>query len=184
MERRSSILRLSTELATGCLELGDPVCLCRAIKAPSMTIWKAISQPGHLKLFHPFCQANEVYQWPGIGAQDSITYHSGLHFQRDFINWIEGIGYDLEIGPPPEKTARVVWRIKPLNKDCSEVMIEVTPYLQADLPESRKLAYQRRAFGKIVELYLDSVLKGIDHFVTSGQVVRKNQFGTHPVYSD
>ena len=62
-------------------------------------------------------------------------------------------------------------------------MIEVTAYLKAALPERRKLAYQRRAFGTTIESYLESVVKGVDYAVTTAQAVRKNQFGSHPIYS-
>ena len=60
------------------------------------------------------------------------------------MTWIEGVGYDIEVGPPPDKTARVLWRIKALSEQRSELMIEVLPYLKSDLPESRKQSYQRR----------------------------------------
>ena len=90
------------------------------------------------------------------------------------------MGYDIEVGPPPDKTARVLWRIKALSEQRSELMIEVLPYLKSDLPESRKQSYQRRFFGDTIAQYLKSVV----HFVTTGQAVRKNQFGRHPIYSD
>lgn len=85
---------------------------------------------------------------------------------------------------PPDKTARVLWRIKALSEQRSELMIKVTPYLKSNLPENRKQSYQRRFFGDTIAQYLDSVVQGVDHFVTTGQAVRKNQFGTHPIYSD
>ncbi|MDH3602960.1 MAG: hypothetical protein OEU26_25390, partial [Candidatus Tectomicrobia bacterium] len=85
--------------------------------------------------------------------------------------------------PPPHKTARVSWRITSLDEMRSELMIGVTPYLKSALPERRKLAYQGRAFGTTIESYLHSVVQGVDYVVTTGQAVRKNQFGSHPIYS-
>jgi hypothetical protein len=174
--------RLATLAARG-LELGDPVDGRLVIKAPPNRIWQVISQPGHLARCHPFCEKNEVDQWPGVCARDTITYYSGVHYQRDFVTWIEGVGYDLELGPPPHKTAWVSWRITPLDETRSELMIEVTPYLKSALPERRKLAYQRRAFGTTIADYLNSVVQGVDYVVTTGQAVRRNQFGSHPIYS-
>lgn len=184
MDQPAATRELHAALAARGLELGDPVSVRRVIEASSQLIWAAVTQPGYLTLCHPFCQENAVDRWPGVGARDSVTYYSGLHFQRDFVEWIEGIGYDLEIGPPPEKTAHVSWRIEPLNTARSALTITVTPYIRSDLPAGRKAAYQRRVFGKSIARYLDSVVQGVDHFVTTGHAVQKNQFGSHPMYSD
>ena len=172
------------ELAAQNLELGTPVTVSRVIEAASHNIWQTITEPGNLKRVHPFCAANDVEQWPGVGARDTITYYSGVHYQRDFVTWLEGIGYDLEIGPPPHKTAYVVWRINPLSQTRSDFSIQVIPYLKIDLSEPRKVSYQERFFGDVIGQYLDSVVKGVDYAATTGQTVRKNQFGSHPIYSD
>ncbi len=180
----ANLEQLHTALAEQGLELGETVGVQRIIDAPSDRIWAAIATPGNLDRLHPFCRENVVQQWPGVGAIDTITYYSGVHYQRDFVAWYEGEGYDLEIGPPPHKTARVSWRIKALGAERSEFGIEVTAYLRTDLPASRKVSYQERFFGDTIAQYLDSVVKGVDHLVTTGQAVRKNQFGSHPIYSD
>ena len=179
----ADIEQLQAELALRGLELGKSVCVRHVIEAASDSIWQAISQPGHLKQCHPFCRETAVFQWPGVGAKDTVTYYSGVHYQRDFVTWIAGVGYDIEVGPPPDKTARVVWRIKALSEQRSELTIEVMPYVQSDLSESRKQSYQQRFFGDTIAQYLDSVVQGVDYFVTTGQAVRKNQFGPHPIYS-
>ena len=174
---------LQAELAAEGIELGTPVGGRRLIEAAAHELWHAITQPGHLVQCHPFCQDNEVQQWPGVGASDTITYYSGVHYQRDFVGWLENVGYDIEVGPPPRKTARVVWRITPLDDTHSELRIEVTPYLKSAWTASRKQAYQQRYFGHVIAHYLDSVVRGVDYFVTTGQSVQKDQFGSHPLYS-
>ncbi len=179
----ADIEQLQAELASQGLELGHAVCVSHVIEAASGSIWQVISQPGHLEQVHPFCRENVVLQWPGVGARDTITYYSGIHYQRDFVTWLEGAGYDIEIGPPPHKTARVAWRIKALNEGRSELSIEVTPYLKSALSEPRKRSHEQRFFGDTIAQYLDSVVRGVDHVVTTGQAVRKNQFGSHPIYS-
>ncbi len=159
------------------------MCVSHVIEAASGSIWQVITPPGHLEQVHPFCRENAVEQWPGVGSRDTVTYYSGVHYQRDFVAWHEGTGYDIDIGPPPHKTARVAWRIKALDDQRSELSIEVTPYLKSGLSESRKHTYEQRFFGDVIALYLDSVVRGVDHVVTTGQAVRENQFGTHPIYS-
>ena len=184
MEHTTDSQALRDALSARDLELGESVLLRREIDAPIGDVWYAISQPGHLQQCHPFCRENEVERWPGAGAVDTITYHSGLHFQRDFVDWVEGLGYDIEIGRPPDKTALVTWRLSALDSARSALAIEVTPYLRSALPADQKRSYQERSFGKSVEAYLDSVLRGVEHFVTTGTPVGKNQFGSHPIYSD
>ncbi len=100
------------------------------------------------------------------------------------MTWLEGEGYDIEIGPPPHKTAHVAWRIKALREQRSELSLTVTPYLKTGLSERRKQSYERRFFGDTIEQYLDSVVRGVGHVATTGQAVQKNQFGSHPIYSD
>ncbi|PON19830.1 hypothetical protein C2W62_00640 [Candidatus Entotheonella serta] len=175
--------QLQSTLASRGLELGEPVCVRHVIEAAPDRVWQAIIPPDHLKQVHPFCRDNEVQQWCGAGSIDTITYYSGVHYQRDFVAWYDGVGYDIEIGPPSHKTAHVAWRINALDEQRSELSIEVTPYLKSDLAEGRKQAYERRFFGDVIAQYLDSVVRGVGHVVTTGQAVQKDQFGTHPIYS-
>lgn len=175
--------QLQTELAARGLELGDAVRVSRTIEAASDSVWQTISQPDQLTHYHPFCKATTVITWPGVGAKDTITYYSGVHYERDFVAWFEGVGFDIEVGPPPDKTARVEWRIKELGEQRSELAITVIPYLKVGLSANRKQAYQQRFFGDTIALYLDSVVRGVGHVATTGEPVQKNQFGTHPIYS-
>ncbi|MEG4940352.1 hypothetical protein [Microcoleus sp. F4-D5] len=174
---------LNEKLAERGLETGESVYVDRIIDKPSDVIWNAISRPGELTQYHPYCQSNEAFKWPGVGSRDGLTYYSGIYFERDFKTWMEGIGYDLEIGPPPRKTAWISWRIKPFEQSRSKLSIEVTPYLESHLLDAVKLEFQRQYFGKSVEIYLDSFLRGVDYFVTTGRAVQAKQFGSHPIYA-
>jgi hypothetical protein len=176
--------QLQTELAARGLELGEAVSVSHMIEAASDRVWQVISQPGQLTRYHPFCQATTVIKWPGVGAKDTVTYYSGVHYERDFVTWIEGVGFDIEVGPPPHKTARVEWRTTELGEHRSELAITVMPYLKADVSAPRKQTYQQRFFGDIIAQYLESVVLGVGHVGTVGEAVQKNQFGAHPIYSD
>jgi len=179
MNRKS----LDEELAERGLETGETVYLDRIIDRSSNLIWNVISQPGQLYKYHPYCQSNETFNWPGVGSRDGLLYYSGLYFERDFKTWSEGVGYDLEIGPPPRKTSLISWRIEPLGQSRSKLSIEVTPYLDSHLLEAVKFEFQQQYFGKSIELYLDSFLRGIEYFVTTGRPVQAKQFGSHPIYA-
>ena len=175
--------QLQTELAARGLELGDAVRVSHIIEATSDSVWQTISQPGQLTRYHPFCKETTVIEWPGVGAKDTVTYYSGVHYERDFVTWIEGVGFDIEVGPPPDKTARVEWRIQELGEQRSELAITVMAYLKVGLSDNRKQAYQQRFFGDTIAQYLDSVVRGVGHVASTGEAVQKNQFGTHPIYS-
>ena len=176
--------KLVERLAKAGLEPGEPIQKAIEIAAPAQDVWRAISTAGNLTNYHPFCEANPAHRWPGVGACDEVVYYSGLVYQRDFIKWLEGIGYDLEIGiNPPNKSARASWRIDAKEDTLTELSIEVTPYLKIGMAEARREAYLEQAFGDVIASYLESVVKGVDAFVTSGIAVREDQFGSHPLYS-
>jgi hypothetical protein len=75
-----------------------PVSIEREIAVPALDVWTAISRPGNLELCHPFCVSNPVRVWAGPSSQDEVHYLSGWVYERLFRRWIEGVGYDLEIG--------------------------------------------------------------------------------------
>ena len=75
-----------------------PVAFDQPISAPAEKVWDAISMPGNLELCHPFCKKNPVEVWPGPDSRDEVHYLNGLIFERQFCGWIDGIGYDLNIG--------------------------------------------------------------------------------------
>lgn len=164
------------------LELGEHVHLGRIIEAPAAAIWKEISTPGQLTKYHPYCQENKVYKWPGVGSKDGVLYYSGLYWERDFVCWREGVGFDLQIGPPTRKTALISWNIRPLGEAQSDFSLTVSPILESHLLETTKKIYVQN-FAASVEVYLDSFLRGVEHFMTTGQEVKARQFGAHPTFA-
>ena len=166
------------------LESGRPLKASVEIEVPAAAVWQAIAAPGNLKRFHPFCAATEVERWPGLGSRDSITYYSGIRYQRNFVDWQEGVGYDIELGDPPNQTARVVWRIAPTSPAGCRLSIEVFPLLKAALSADKKHAYQARLFGEVLQHYLACVVQGVQFFATTGEAVSKDQFGKNSLYSD
>ncbi len=62
----------------------------------------------------------------------------------------------------------------------SELSLTVTPILESHLLETTKKSYVQTYFGKSIEVYLDSFLRGVGQFVTTGQEVKPRQFGPTP----
>ena len=166
------------------LERGRPLKSTAEIDLSADEVWAVVAEPGSLAHYHPFCAATEVERWPGTGSRDSITYYSGIRYQRNFVSWQEGVGYDIELGDPPNQTARVLWRIEPTSPRTCRFSIEVIPLLKADLSDEKKRAYQERLFGEVLRHYLGCVVAGVKFFATTGNAVTKDQFGRNPLYSD
>ena len=165
------------------LEIGPSAVAETVVTTQTSTVWDRLTEPGYLKKCHPFCAATEVEQWPGEGARDSITYYSGRRYVRNFARWIEGEGYDIELGEGAGRTARVLWRFIPEGEDRTRVDIRVFPLLPGDMPEAKKQAILDKEFGADLQHYLDGVVKGIKHWIETGTPVTEDQFGWNPLYS-
>ena len=132
---------------------------------------------------HPFCARNEVESWPGENSVDRIRYLSGLEYERRFRDWIEGVGYDLEIYRKTFRQARVEWRISPIDDQTSALRITVYPEpLQGKSAIMRWLAHVAFIRPKLSS-YLDSVVRGFEWYITKGEAVPRNQFGRHRWFS-
>jgi hypothetical protein len=160
-----------------------PVAATRQIKAPPEKIWAVISSPGNLAHCHPFCENNPVEKWPGKGSLDSVYYYSGWVYHRLFTEWFDGVGYDLEIGRKKGRKSRVSWRIHKINDSEGELTITVFPQglqqLSVFLRWLPHFAYLRPR----LRSYLISVVKGFEWYITTGQPVKRNQFGAHKWFS-
>jgi hypothetical protein len=160
-----------------------PVAVGRPIEVPAQDLWSAISMPGNLEMCHPFCAANPVHEWPGAGSRDEIHYLSGWVFERRFCRWIEGVGYDLEIGRRGGETSFVSWRIKPAGPQDSILRIAVYPYLLQDLPVAARWLPFRLRVKPLLTDYLSSVVRGYEWYLIRGEAVPRNQFGSHEWFS-
>jgi hypothetical protein len=160
-----------------------PVSASRTIAVPASKIWELISSPGSLPLYHPFCEKNPVFEWPGADSHDEIHYFNGVVLARRFSAWYDDVGYDLEIGSVGGRSSVVSWRIAAAKEQRSSIKITVYPHaLQRVPPVVRWLPHLVR-LGPQLGRYLQSVVKGLDWFITQGQPVRRNQFGAHNWFS-
>ncbi len=160
-----------------------PVAVEHTIAVPAQDLWDAISKPGNLELCHPFCARNPVHAWPGPESRDEIHYLSGWVFERRFCRWIEGIGYDLEIGTYGGGTSSVSWRISPVDDQSCILKIAVYPHVLQKLPVVIRLLPHMLYLRPMLKRYLESVLKGFEWYVIRGEPVPRENFGKHPWFS-
>ncbi len=186
-EATTSALTASDEALVGghagtAYEMMEPIIGRVAVAAPPADVWAAISPPGNLLNIHPFCERNEINVWDGAASRDHVYYYSGVHYQREFLDWFDGVGYDLVLGPPQARTALVRWRISEAETG-SDFSIKVVALLRDDVPAAEREHYAEHMIRRPLPSYLDSVVRGAAYFAESGTPVLKNQFGPHPIYS-
>ena len=158
-----------------------PISASQRIGSAPGEVWAVISAPGNLEECHPFCAANPVDSWPGAGSRDSIEYYNGRVVDRQFTDWQEGGGYDIEVFDSSASVASVSWRITQADH-AAELTIDLTPDLFRGIPAPVRwvpLVVVR----PMLRRYLRSVLRGVEWRVTTGRPVRRNQFGAHPWFS-
>ena len=160
-----------------------PVSVERIIEAPAGEVWDVISAPGNLELCHPFCASNPVQAWPGPDSRDEVHYLSGWVYERRFRQWIDGVGYDLEVGRHGGGQSSVSWRITPIDESRCALRITVCPAGLQGLPVVFRWIPHMLRLRPLLRRYLDSVVRGFDWYVTRREPVPRNAFGSHPWFS-
>jgi hypothetical protein len=160
-----------------------PVFAERVIAAPAQAVWSEISRPGNLEDCHPFCASNPVHSWPGVGSRDEVHYLSGWVYERSFREWIDGVGYDLEIGRPGGGQSFVSWRIAPTGDQQSSLRITVCSHALQNLPVVVRWAPHMFWMRPLLRQYLESVVRGFEWYLCRGEPVPRDAFGTHPWFS-
>ena len=147
-------------------------------------VWKIISNPSNLELCHPFCESNPVEKWDGSNSIDYVNYYNGVKFKRLFINWTDGLGYELLIGNINGDKSKVIWKVNNIDATSSELIISIYPHRNVHFPNFLKpivyLVYVRPMLSK----YLSSVLLGFKYYIEKDKPVQRNQFGSHKWFSN
>ena len=153
------------------------------IAAPAARVWEVISGPGNLLACQPFCAANPVNKWPGRGSRDEVHYLSGWIFERHLHTWLDGEGYELEIGRHGGSKSEVCWRITPIDAGRARLTITVYPSFFEGRPTLLRWLAHRLKVRPLLASYLDSVVRGFDWYISRGEAVPRNQFGRHAWFS-
>lgn len=160
-----------------------PVAVTHSIEAPAEDVWAAMSMPGNLELCHPFCAQNPVTVWSQAASRDEIHYLSGWVYERRFIRWIDGVGYDLEVGAQGENKSLVSWRLEEVDHATSKLTITVYPQVLQKIPVGLRWIPHVVYIRPMLRRYLSAVIRGVEWFVTRAEPVPRNQFGSHPWFS-
>ena len=159
------------------LRFGQTIPCSQVVPASADRVWQAISEPGNLENFHPFCERNPVEVWPGEGSRDKIYYYNGLVLEREFVSWMDGQGYDLMASAESGMQFKVAWRIIPVEDEISELEITIQQVIQGQ-PDKKVMQFNR-----LLAKYLQQVLQGFEFYMRTGERVVRNQFGAHHLFS-
>jgi hypothetical protein len=157
--------------------LGEPIIHAQSLPACGKDVWQEISKSGNLIDFHPFCEENPVEVWPGKGSRDKVCYYNGLVLEREFTDWIDGVGYDLTASVEDGLKFKVSWRITYEDDYYSTLTLTIRQLLE---PGSER---KMKQFGRLLEKYLQQVLQGFEYYMRTGKRVSRNQFGAHRLFS-
>ena len=160
-----------------------PVVVAQPISAAAEKVWSVISMPGNLEHYHPFCAHNPVKVWPGEGSRDEVHYFSGWILERRICRWIDGVGYDLEIGRHGGRSSFVSWRIMPVDYRNCILRIAIYPHSLQNLPVGIRWLPHILRLSPMLKRYLSSVVRGFEWYVVREEPVSRNQFGSHPWFS-
>ena len=144
-------------------------------------VWQIISEPGNLNKVHPFCKLNTVVNWDKDKHEDVLEYLNGVTLYRNFYNWNEGKGYELNIGRKNGRKSKVVWNITGNKK--TQLKITVYPHVFSNRDKISYIIIHTFFINPGLKRYLNSVLKGYKWYLENEQPVPRNQFGKHKWFS-
>ena len=149
------------------------------IKNSTCAVWDLISSPGHLNQFHPFCKENKVLESKnGVILKDQLIYLNDLTYYRTFKEWKPMLGYSIKIGAKNGKESDVRWEI--IDKGVfTFVKITIKPYTSNKIPKLLYPFFHLAVIRPKLQLYLKSVLKGLEYYLTHNKPVPRNEFGNH-----
>jgi len=155
----------------------------KVIEASAEKTWDIIARPGGLKLFHPYMKKHTAESWIGVGSKDHVTYYSGLEYDREVIKWIEGSGFDLKVSENGKHEITVIFRISPINNQRCKLKVTIHADFLNKLPFPIRWALLKFKMKPVFIPYLSHVQKGLSYYAKTGQQIKRNQFGPHPIMS-
>ncbi len=155
----------------------------KVIEASAEKTWNIIALPGGLTLFHPYMKKHTAESWNGVGSKDHVTYYSGLEYDREVVKWIEGTGFDLKVAENGKREITVIFRITPIDDQRCKLRVTIQADFIKSFPSPIRWALLKFKMRPIFIPYLYQVQKGLAYYAETGQKVKRNQFGPHPIMS-
>ena len=153
------------------------------IQASQKKIWEIITEPGHLKNFHPFCEKHKRVKWEGIGDRDAPQLYSGKITYRKIIKWEKEKGFQIEMDNGDGNITYVEFYLVEVLGPSIRFGIDIKTDSYRKIPRFMWNWFARKKLIPSYEIYLYSILNGLKYFAETGIPVKRNQFGSHPKFS-
>jgi hypothetical protein len=155
----------------------------KVISVSAEKTWDIIALPGGLTLFHPYMKKHTAESWNGVGSKDHVTYYSGLEYDREILKWIEGTGFDLKVTENGKHEITVTFRITPIDDQRCKLRVTIHADFIKKFPSPIRWTLLKFKMKPVFIPYLSHVQKGLAYYAETGQQVKRNQFGPHPIMS-
>ncbi len=155
----------------------------RAIEVSAKKIWDILAFPGGLTFFHPYMKKNTTEGWDGVGSKDHVMYYSGLEYDREVLKWIEGTGFDLKVTEDGKHEITVIFRITPIDDQMCKLRVIIHANFIKKFPFPIRWLLLKFKMKPVFIPYLYQVQKGLAYYAETGQQIKRNQFGPHPIMS-
>ena len=140
-------------------------------------LWKLISKPSNLELYHPFCKSNTPIEWNDKNRADKLEYLNGTILERHFVSWEKDRGYNLYIGRKNGRKSYVCWTLKTINDSQTELSIRVHPWIFNQGSRFIEFIPFNLFVRPRLKSYLQSVLGGLKWHVVHQKTTPRNHFG-------
>ncbi len=136
------------------------------------TVWHVLDDYGTVYKYNPGVETSEILgvKNTGLGAHRVCNFYDGSSLKETIIKYVPNQGYSLELSDYslPLKRAASHFRLEPLSKDTCllSVTIEFEPKFGPVGWLMAKLLMQ-----PMLTKALNGLTKGLDDYMTSGQLV-------------
>jgi len=165
------------------LDFDESISAESEIAAPASTVWEQITKPGGVVKWHPFVKENTTEHWNGTGSKDHVVYFSGHSFEREIVDWMEGTGYNLKLTENGKNEASAEYRITPINANRCRFKVTVRIQFIKNLPFPIRWVLLKFKIKPLFTNYLSLSIPGFVSCAETGKQIKRNQFGSHPVFS-
>ena len=146
--------------------------------------WDIIALPGGLTRWHPFMKKHTAESWNGVGSKDHLIYYGGFEFNREVVKWIAGVGYDLKVTENGKRENTAFWRITSIDDQRCKLKLTGRVEFIKKFPFPIRWALLKFKMKPIYSQYLFQILEGFAYYAETGQQVKRDQFGPHPMFSE
>ena len=151
------------------------VSVTKKVNAPAERVWEIISDFGNPQVYHPLVKDADLLSVKdrGLGAKRRCNLYNSTSAVEEITRWVEGREFTAAAteGPMPFNNVEAGMRVIPLGTSSSEVTIAMSYVPKWGLAGRLLNALMMRM---AVRKMLTKVLTGLEHHVTTGELVGKN----------